>query len=168
MFLITFVLLKKTTSMYPTFFVLHNFLRWLVLLSLLYSVYRAFTGYKHNLPFGKRDNAIRHWTATIAHVQLVIGFVLYIQSPIVTYFWKHKSEAVHQPEVVFFSLLHIALMLLAVVLITIGSAMAKRKTGDRARYKTMLIWFGLGLAIIFLAIPWPFSPLASRPYIRHF
>jgi len=154
--------------MYPSFLVLHNFLRWLVLLSLLYSIYRAVTGYKNNLSFSKRDNAFRHWTATIAHVQLVTGFILYLKSPVVSFFWTHKSEAMKQPEVVFFSLLHIALMLLAVVLITIGSAMAKRKAEDRAKFKTMLIWFGLGLAIIFLAIPWPFSPLASRPYIRHF
>jgi hypothetical protein len=32
----------------------------------------------------------------------------------------------------------------------------------------MAIWFLLGLIVILIAVPWPFSPLANRPYIRHF
>jgi hypothetical protein len=59
-------------------------------------------------------------------------------------------------------------MFVAIVLITIGSAKAKRKSNDTQKFKTMLIWFSIALLIIFIAIPWPFSPLANRPYIRTF
>jgi hypothetical protein len=59
-------------------------------------------------------------------------------------------------------------MTVAVVLITIGSAMAKRQQTDHGKFKTMALWFLLGLIVILIAIPWPFSPLANRPYIRHF
>jgi hypothetical protein len=57
-------------------------------------------------------------------------------------------------------------MFSAIIVITIGSAMAKRKATDRERFKTMLTWYAIALLIIFLAIPWPFSPFANRPYFR--
>jgi len=43
----------------------------------------------------------------------------------------------------------------------------KLKT-DLTKHKTILIWFLLALFIIVLNIPWPFSPLVSRPYLRPF
>jgi len=141
-------------------------MRWLVLTSLLYAIYRAYKGYTLNAPFSKTDNAIRHWTATIAHIQLVIGITLYTQSPIIKYFWHNFYDAIHNIEVTFFGLLHIILMLTAIILITIGSSLAKRKTTDKEKFKTMLFWFLISLIIIFIAIPWPFSPLAGRPYFR--
>jgi uncharacterized membrane protein len=146
----------------------HSLLRWLVLLSLLYAVFRACRGLSKGLAFSKTDNSVRHWTATIAHVQLIAGMILYMQSPITSYFWRHFSEAIRQVNTTFFGLVHITLMLIAIVLITIGSALAKRQQSDPEKFRTMLIWFGAGLLIILLAIPWPFAPWAARPYLRTF
>lgn len=153
-------------TMYQTILEGHSFIRWLVLVSLLYSIYIAYKGYSQKLSFTKKDNLIRHWTATIAHIQLIFGILVYVQSPIVKYFWKNFNEAIQNLDASFFGIIHIVLMLLAIVLITIGSALAKRKSSDEQKFKTMLIWFSLALLIIFIAIPWPFSPLANRPYFR--
>jgi uncharacterized membrane protein YadS len=68
----------------------------------------------------------------------------------------------------FFKLIHIALMAVAVVVITIGSAKAKRADADKTKFRTMFIWFLAGLLLILIAVPWPFSPLANRPYLRLF
>ncbi len=152
--------------MYQTLTFYHSFIRWLVLASLIYAIYRAYTGYTSKLNYTKTDNAVRHWTATIAHLQLVIGIILYSQSPIIKYFWKNFKDAVYNVDATFFGLIHIALMLIAIILITIGSALAKRKQPDNEKFKTMLVWFSISLLIIFIAIPWPFSPLANRPYVR--
>jgi hypothetical protein len=62
--------------------------------------------------------------------------------------------------------MHILLMLVAIVLITIGSAKSKRQAKDPEKFKVMLTWFSIALLIIFLAIPWPFSPFGNRPYLR--
>lgn len=153
-------------AMYQTLLSLHSVMRWLVLTSLLYAIYRAYRAYTLNTPFSKTNNAIRHWTATIAHVQLVIGILLYTQSPIIKYFWNNFKEAINNLELVFFGLLHLLLMITAIVFITIGSALSKRKTTDREKFKTMLFWFTVALLLILIAIPWPFSPLANRPYFR--
>jgi len=153
--------------MYSTLLFLHSITRWFVLLSLVYSIFLALRGYFMDARFSKTDNAVRHWTATISHVQLIIGVILYIKSPIIKFFYTNHELAKQNEEVSFFGEIHITLMLISVVLITIGSALAKRRTTDREKFKTMLLWFSIALLIILIAIPWPFSPLASRPYIRN-
>lgn len=152
--------------MYSTLIFLHSLTRWFVVISLVYAIYRAYSGFKFQKTFSKADNSIRHWTATIAHVQLIIGILVYTQSPTISYFWKHTKTALHNWDVTFYSLIHALLMLLAIVVLTIGSAKAKRMQTDREKFRTMLIWFLVAFILIFIAIPWPFSPLSNRPYFR--
>jgi hypothetical protein len=66
----------------------------------------------------------------------------------------------------FFGMEHITMMVIAIVIITIGSAKVKRQPTDQQRFKTMAIWFTIALMIIFSSIPWQFSPFTSRPYFR--
>ncbi|MGC5745278.1 hypothetical protein [Chryseobacterium sp. NFX27] len=152
--------------MYQTLTFLHSLFRWLVLLSLIYAIWMAFKGYFYHKPLTKKEDLVRHWTATIAQIQLILGIILYTKSPVVKYFWKNFSESKASLDLLFFGMIHILLMMTAIVLITVGSALAKRKTTDREKFKTMLIWFTIALAVIFIAIPWPFSPFANRPYFR--
>lgn len=153
-------------NMYQTLTFYHSFFRWLVLISLLFAIYRGAKGLMKKSAFGRNDNLIRHWTATIAHIQLIIAITLYSQSPPVKYFWANKTEAIKKLDVTFFALIHMMLMMTAIAVITVGSALAKRRLSNEAKFKTMLIWFVVALLIIFIAIPWPFSPLANRPYWR--
>lgn len=152
--------------MYQALTFLHSTVRWFVILSLLYSIFRAYRSYVNKASFTPTDNLIRHWTATIAHIQLMLGIVLYTQSPLVKYFWKNTDETFNDLEFLFFGLIHIVLMLTAIIVLTIGSAAAKRRAEDRHKFKTMLVYFSAALLIIIIAIPWPFSPLAHRPYFR--
>jgi hypothetical protein len=153
-------------GMYPILIYCHSAIRWLLLAALGTAIYRAYRGYTSGYVFSKGDNALRHWAATIAHIQLVLGILLYTQSPVVKYFMQHRGEAGEVREATYFGIVHIALMLVAIVVITIGSALAKRQGTDKEQYRTMLLWYAIALLIIFIAIPWPFSPLAQRPYFR--
>ena len=166
MFLFYLCRVDKNVKMYQTLTFLHSTFRWLVLLSLLYSIFRACKGYFSNKEFTKTDDFIRHSTATIAHIQLILGITLYSQSPIIKYFWKNFNEAKESFDLLFFGFIHIVLMLFSIILITIGSAVSKRKTTDKEKFKIMLMYFIIALVFIFIAIPWPFSPLAHRPYFR--
>jgi hypothetical protein len=109
---------------------------------------------------------VRHWAATITHIQLITGVLLYFQSPVTRYFWANFRKGVKDFDIGFFGIIHGVCMLSAIVLVTIGSAKSKRQQTDRKKFKTMLIWFSVALLIIFMAIPWPFSPFANRPYFR--
>src|SRR5690606_40371663 len=99
---------------------------------------------------------------------LMIGIILYTQSPVVKFFWSETEIGFKNLDLTFFGIIHLVLMLTSIVVLTIGSALAKRKPTDKEKFKTMLIWFSLALIIIFIAIPWSFSPLSSRPNFRTF
>ncbi|MCO5946636.1 hypothetical protein [Mucilaginibacter flavidus] len=154
--------------MYQILLPLHSVTRWLVLLSLLFAIYRGYRGWLGNKPYTTVDNAARLFAVNIAHIQLVIGLWLYFISPIVNYFLHNFKEAVHERQIRFFGMEHITMMAIAIVFITIGSAKAKRKPTDKDKFKTMAIWFSISLLLIFTSIPWSFSPLISRPLWRWF
>lgn len=152
--------------MYSTVLALHSWVRWLVLISLVIAVYRAYVGSRSNKIFSKLDDRTRMIATSIAHVQLTLGLWLYFVSPIVDYFLKNFSTAVHMREIRFFGMEHITMMIVAVVLLTMGSVKTKRAATDQKKFKAMLVWFGIVLVVIFLSIPWSFSPFTSRPLYR--
>jgi len=154
--------------MYPTLLALHSLTRWLVLSSLLFAIFRGYRGWLLSKPYLKFDNSVRHIAATVAHVQLMLGIWLYFISPLVAYFLHNFGTAVHERAVRFFGMEHITMMLVATIIITIGSDKAKRKKTDREKFKTMAIWFTVALLIILSSVPWSFSPLISRPNFRPF
>lgn len=154
--------------MYAFILALHSLVRWFVLASLLFALYRAYAGWLGNKVCLKFDDRVRVITATIAHIQLTIGLWLYFISPIANYFISHFKEAVHNRQIRFFGMEHITMMLIGITLITIASAKAKRKTTDQDKFKTMAIWLTIALLVILSSIPWSFSPLISRPLFRLF
>ena len=153
--------------MYEFLLNFHSIFRYAVVISLVLSIVIAYNGYTNNKPFTKGINSLRHWTATIAHIQLIIGFILYAKSPIISFFYSEFEMASESWNTIFFAVVHFTIMLIAIVVLTIGSAMAKRKPTDALKFKTMLIWYSIAFILIFIAIPWPFSPLAERPLIRY-
>lgn len=156
--------------MYPEALALHSLVRWLVLISLLFGVYRGFKGWFGNYPFSPFDNGVRKWTAIIAQIQLVIGITLYSISPLVRYFLHHFRTALPEREVRFFGMEHAVVMVAAIVVITIGSIKSRRKKTSRGKYKTMAIWYSIGLLMILSSMPLPFSPppFVRRPFFRAF
>ncbi len=152
--------------MYVFLLFIHSIFRWLVLVALVYAILTAISGYRTKSVFGKTADRIRHWTATIAHIQLMIGFTLYFNSPVIRYFFREPVSSFKTGDAGFFGLIHLLMMVTGIFVLTIGSAMAKRKPEDADKFRIMAIWFSAALLIILAAIPWPFSPLASRPLFR--
>jgi hypothetical protein len=154
--------------MYSFLLATHSLIRWLVLVSLLYSIFIAYRGWLFKKPYTRADSVIRSVTTTIAHIQLVIGVWLYCISPVVSYFLHNFSTAVRERQIRFFGMEHITMMIIAITVITIGSAKTKRKPTDGRKFKTMAVWFTVALVIILSSIPWSFSPLTARPNFRPF
>jgi len=152
--------------MYAVILALHSLTRWLVLLSLIYVIYRSYKGWASDKEYSSFDNGVRHWSATIAHIQLILGLWLYFISPVTSYFLHHYKVAVHEREIRFFGMEHSSMMILGIIVITISSILAKRQRTDKGKFKTLAIGYTLALFIILSSVPWPFSPLVSRPYLR--
>lgn len=154
--------------MYPIILATHSLTRWLILISLLYVIYRAYKGWISKRPFSRLDNFSLNLTVIIAYIQLVEGIWLYFTSPIIHYFLHHFKEAVPQNEFRFFGMEHSLVMITAIVIIVIGAAKTKRKKTGNEKFKTMAVWFSIALLMILSSVPWVFSPYVSRPYFRAF
>ncbi len=154
--------------MYLRLLFTHSCLRWVVLIVLIYSIYRFSIAKIYKKTFSKTDQLFSQLTDKLIQLQLVIGIVLYIVSPLLSGFWKQDEKFSEYTDQQFFGIIHAIMMFIAVSLISAGIALSKREFSDNMKYKKLIIFFGLALLIILIAIPWPFSPLSHRPYLRTF
>jgi len=143
---------------------IHSVMRWLILIALIWAVFTGWEGRAFKRAFRLSDRIAVSAVSVLSQIQLLLGFWLYMDSPVVKGFWADRSF--HWNDSLFFALVHIGLMTTAIVLITIGSALAKKATEDRRKFNTVFTYYGIALLIVLLAIPWPFSPLAQRPFLR--
>jgi hypothetical protein len=52
-------------------------------------------------------------------------------------------------------------MIIAIILVTIGHAKAKRASEPAKKHKTILLFYAIGLILILASIPWPFRQLGA-------
>ncbi len=139
--------------MYSILLILHSSLRWLILVSFIYALVRAYYGWIAQQKFNKLDSKVLLITSSLAHLQLVIGIGLYFISPVVKYFLHNFKTAVHLEKFRFLGMEHALMMLTAITLITIGSVIAKRKATDTGKFRTIAIWYSLGIILIVAVMP---------------
>lgn len=151
---------------YPVVLLIHSLLRWFVLGSILAVLISACSGLIQSRRYRPADQTLRVVATSVVHTQFLVGVYLYTISPIIRYYWHNHPGISESPEFSFFALIHISLMTASVGIITVGSSKAKRETDARQQFKTTAIYFTVGLLLLLLAIPWPFSPLAARPWFR--
>ena len=152
--------------MYQTLLIFHSYWRWLVLLSIIFSILKAIYGFRKRSEYSNFDGVIRKITISIIHIQLILGFIIYFISPFVSTFFSNVSDGLHLREVRFFAIEHSLMMFVSIVLITIGAVKVKRKSSSLLKNKATIVWFSIALLIILLNIPWEFSPLVNRPSFR--
>lgn len=152
--------------MYSYVLLIHSYFRWAVLFFLVLVLVRTYHGLATSRSYTQTDNRLRGLLVAVVHIQFLLGLILYFISPVVSYFYKNFSTAVHERAIRFFGMEHSLMMLIAVGLITAGSAISKKKTDNRAKFKTMAVWCTIAFLLIFFSIPWPFLPFTARPYIR--
>lgn len=144
----------------------HSILRWLVVLVLAIIVFRSMGARSggDRVVYGRGDNILRTLAVIFSHTQLVIGLGLYFMSPIMKAWMEGNGEG----EGGFFGIIHAAGMVASVVLVTIGSSKTRKAPTASEKFKAQMVFMGLALLIILLVIPWPFHPLAQRPWVRSF
>lgn len=152
--------------MMSSFLSLHSLVRWLVLISFAVLLFNAFRKCFTRQPVKSLDKIMVKSTLLIFGLQILIGLYLYSKSPIVSYFLHNFKKAMPETEVRFFGMEHITAMFLSFVLVLIGSFKARKTTSAQAYFKCIAFWFSFALLIIFLSIPWSFSPFTSRPDFR--
>ena len=135
---------------------LHSFLRWALLLLMVVSIVKAAMSLSGKNPYTPNDRKRTLFTMIAAHLQLVIGIVLYMTSGVVQAGRSNMAAAMKDTALRFWTVEHITMMIMAIVFITIGNIRSKKMDTDAGKYKQILIWFGLALLVIIAAMPWPF------------
>lgn len=129
----------------------HSGLRWVVLALLIYAIYNAYTGWKSNRNYGESDRKVNLFTMISAHVMLLLGLALWIMGGR----YNIDGEVMKNAALRFYAVEHLAMMLVAIILITIGNGRAKRGATDEKRFKGSFWFFLISLVIILVSIPWP-------------
>ena len=129
----------------------HSGLRYVVLGLLIAAIFIAYSNWQKSK---EGDSKVYLFALIATHTQLLIGLILYTMSPKVDF--SLISEKVFR----FYSIEHVFMMVIAIVLITIGRVRSKKLTGAE-KHKTVLYFYGMALIIILAAIPWPFRNLGS-------
>lgn len=146
----------------------HSLLRYVLLLLLVISIVKAFNGWGLKKTYTPGDRKLAVFTVITAHLQLVIGLALYFISPTVKAALSNMGGAMKDTLLRFWAVEHFSIMLIAIILITIGSVRAKKATNDERRHKQIAIFFLIALALIFIAIPWPWKEEIGRGwYLEH-
>ncbi|HEY6977605.1 MAG TPA: hypothetical protein VH396_15010 [Chitinophagaceae bacterium] len=136
---------------------LHSAGRWLVLLLLVIAIFNSLVA--GGRPFIKSDNRTGLWLTSVADLMFLIGLALWYFGP---YGYEQIQNAGSMGAVMkdstarFFAVEHITAMLIAVILIHIGKAQAKKPISDRAKHRRTVLYYLIALIIILVSIPWPF------------
>ena len=130
----------------------HSYLTYLVLLGLLISFGAALAGLAGSKPFTEKDRKMGLFGLIPAHLQGVLGIILYFVSPLGL---SNASGAAMKDSISrLYMLEHPLTMIIALILITVGYSRSKRLATDSKRYKSIAIFYGIALVLILIRIPW--------------
>jgi uncharacterized membrane protein len=111
-----------------------------------------YLGLSGNKPFQKKDKMLALIGLTATHLQFLFGLFLYFVSPMG---FKNLSGATMGDSMGrLYTLEHPLMMLIAVILITIGYSKHKKLAEDKRKFKTVFIFYLIGLILILSRIPW--------------
>ena len=136
--------------MYPFIQKFHSGWAYLVLLLLLVAVINSFVGLSSNKEFSAKDKKVALFGLITTHIQLLVGLVLYFISPLGKAALGNMSDSAVRLTAVEHPLVNI----IAVVLITIGWSKHKKATTSKGKFRSIAIFYGLGLVLILSRIPW--------------
>lgn len=132
----------------------HSGLRWIFLVLIIYAVINAYLKWKGGKTYTEGDRKLSLFTFITSHIQLLVGLILYFISPKVGSF---SGAVMKEPIARFFTVEHLTVMLIGIIIISIGYSKAKRAINSEQKFKTTFIYFLIGLILILSRIPWPFQ-----------
>jgi NADH:ubiquinone oxidoreductase subunit 2 (subunit N) len=128
----------------------HSGWAYIALLLLLVAVLITAVGFFSKKEFTAGNRKIALFALIGVHIQLLVGLILYFQSPLgFAMLGEMKDKAIRLT-----SLEHPLINIIAIVLITIGWSKHKRGEDSHAKFKSIFVFYGLGLLLILSRIPW--------------
>ncbi|MGB5170882.1 MAG: hypothetical protein WBN11_02465 [Eudoraea sp.] len=134
---------------------IHSYLAYIVLLLLFLAVANAITGLLSNRIFNlHKDFRLSLFTLILAHIQLLIGLVLFFMSPNGLNAIQELGMGGLNSAARLLAVEHPLINIIAIALITIGWSRHKKFLDAKGKFKSIAIFYGLGLLLILSRIPW--------------
>lgn len=128
----------------------HSGWAYLALLLLVVAIVNSIIGFTSKKEFTAKDRKIALFALIAIHIQLLVGFILYFVSPKgFESFGQMKDAALRLT-----SLEHPLINIIGIALITIGWSKHKKGINSYAKFKSIAMFYALGLILILLRIPW--------------
>lgn len=128
----------------------HSGWAYLAILILVIAVVNSFIGKSSNKEFTAKDRKIALFALIGSHIQLLVGLILYFLSPLGSAAFGQMKEA----SLRLTSLEHPLINIIAIVLITVGWSKHKKAESNEAKFKSIAVFYALGLVLILSRIPW--------------
>jgi hypothetical protein len=128
----------------------HSGWAYLALILLVFAVANAFFGLNAKRIFTAKDRKIALFALIATHIQLLVGLVLYFLSPLGFAALSQMANGILRLTAVE----HPFTNIIAIVLITIGWSKHKKTTDDGKKFKSIAIFYSIGLLLILSRIPW--------------
>ena len=145
---------------------LHNLLRWIIVVLLLVSLVKAYSGWTSKKAFAAGDKKTWLFTMIASHITLLLGLyqvamgrygIFTSTLPEGTSFMKDKFYR-------FFWMEHPITMIGAIVFITLAHGMSKKAVADEIKYKKAFYFFLIAALLLLAGVPWPFrGEIIGRP-----
>jgi uncharacterized BrkB/YihY/UPF0761 family membrane protein len=138
---------------YSVLIITHNIVRWIVLITALFALFRAYRGWIANKAWEGMDRTAGMAFAIAFDVQVLLGILLLFISPLLSAIVRNPQAAMKIDELRVI-VEHIPMMLIALVLLHATTALAKKAPDDRKKHRRAAIGYTLTFVFILLAIPW--------------
>ena len=134
---------------------LHSYLAYIVLAVLFLAVANAIMGWVGNKMFTmQKDLRLSLFALILAHLQLLVGLALYLISPNGLKAVQTLGMGGLNSASRLLAVEHPFINIIAIVLITIGWSRHKKFMEGSKKFKSIAIFYGLGLVLILSRIPW--------------
>ena len=144
---------------------LHNLLRWIVLVLLVISIVKSYSGWKNKKVFTPGDKKIWLFTMIAAHTTLLIGLYQWLAGRygMLTTSLPEGTSVMKEKFYRFFWVEHPVGMIIGIVLITLAHGLSKKNMSDTEKFRKAFWLFTIALVVILVTIPWPFREVVGRP-----
>ncbi len=141
--------------MYEVIQVVHSYLAYVVLALLFLAVSNAIMGWIGNKMFTmEKDLRLSLFTLILSHIQLLVGLILYFVSPSGLQAIQALGMGGLNSASRLLAVEHPFINIIAIVLITVGWSRHKKFVEGDKKFKSIAIFYGLGLVLILSRIPW--------------
>jgi hypothetical protein len=141
--------------MYPVLLKIHQILSWLVLLLALFSIYRAWRGILFKKQWFNADKKAGMLLALFLDFQVLAGLLLFlVYSPVTRMVFTDFNKVMEDTAVRFYAVEHVALMLVAMLLVHWGRAKARKAQFAARKHRISAFYYMLAATLILLRIPW--------------